>query len=300
MNHEDSGSLCSQSRTSSSNSIDFSKDGAHTRRDRPEDWKNGCYTHYKTGNCQAGDCSYRHDLSRHEATKFLGWVKDGEHQVFESSSTPESGSRVEVGGFSGASGAEEEDVEVLSKTAEDEHKAALTALLGNLDGETLRAMLPLDPRGSITSIGSLLHARAKCIPCATLQSGAPCPMGIQCTHCHLPHKTSKRKVKPCKAKRESYRRLVATISANIDEDPSSFNDETVKDLPNFVRKNDTLTKKLVRRLEAHKSKVMAGSSPSGDASSSFAPGSASSSTAKASAPASSSDGKTAPRIVVSL
>lgn len=69
--------------------------------------------------------------------------------------------------------------------------------------------IPLDKEGTLTSAGSVGHAEARCKPCLFHRHGPGCPNGVRCAFCHLEH-TSRSTRRPCKAKRDRYRRLVVS------------------------------------------------------------------------------------------
>lgn len=67
-----------------------------------------------------------------------------------------------------------------------------------------------EPDGSVNlpSIGSALHEQGKCQPCLFVSSQVGCQKAEDCSFCHFAHKRHSR-TRPCKAKRERYRRLIA-------------------------------------------------------------------------------------------
>lgn len=67
---------------------------------------------------------------------------------------------------------------------------------------------------SSPSIGSALHARGKCQECIYAWSAKGCTNGAACTYCHFRHNPATRsKLRPCKAKRVAYRRLIEKLAA---------------------------------------------------------------------------------------
>lgn len=83
------------------------------------------------------------------------------------------------------------------------------------DGRELQVRLvPLDASGRRTSLGSIAHAGrgSDCTPCRLFHSSAGCPDGVLCEFCHFPH-NRKSRVRPCKGKRERYRKLLKRMEA---------------------------------------------------------------------------------------
>mmetsp|Transcript_76058 Transcript_76058/g.131781 ORF Transcript_76058/g.131781 Transcript_76058/m.131781 type:complete len:238 (+) Transcript_76058:112-825(+) len=61
--------------------------------------------------------------------------------------------------------------------------------------------------GDLPSVGSAEHFLNTCRPCLFAHSKIGCPQGSQCLWCHFYHRIS-RKPRPCKKKRERYRKLM--------------------------------------------------------------------------------------------
>lgn len=72
-------------------------------------------------------------------------------------------------------------------------------------GEGVATELPDRP---CLSIGSEAHESGSCKPCLFAFIEPGCPDGAQCRFCHLPHKSTRSR--PCKAKRDRYRKLIAS------------------------------------------------------------------------------------------
>mmetsp|Transcript_65647 Transcript_65647/g.166492 ORF Transcript_65647/g.166492 Transcript_65647/m.166492 type:complete len:157 (-) Transcript_65647:18-488(-) len=71
-------------------------------------------------------------------------------------------------------------------------------------------ILPVDENGQLTSVGSLLHEKGLCRPCLFLKTPIGCRMGVNCKFCHIWHKAGDSR-RPCKAKRDRYKSLVARV-----------------------------------------------------------------------------------------
>merc|ERR1719277_898297 len=76
--------------------------------------------------------------------------------------------------------------------------------------------------------------------------------GIACSFCHFPHKRGRRKnkLRPCKGKRDRYRKLVSRLTTQIAADPDSFNLETVE-LPPSIASNEVVKSKLMTKMQLH-------------------------------------------------
>jgi hypothetical protein len=85
------------------------------------------------------------------------------------------------------------------------------------------------------SAGSALHEKGTCKPCLFVNTSVGCQNGAACDFCHLSHKR-KSKPRPCKDKRERYRRLIARCS----EDQQSISDTSSQSSVS-VRKPSTVT-----------------------------------------------------------
>eukprot|EP00928_Gymnodinium_smaydae_P090226 TRINITY_DN7405_c0_g2_i1.p1 TRINITY_DN7405_c0_g2~~TRINITY_DN7405_c0_g2_i1.p1 ORF type:complete len:216 (-),score=29.70 TRINITY_DN7405_c0_g2_i1:736-1383(-) len=53
-------------------------------------------------------------------------------------------------------------------------------------------MMPTDKDGSLTSVGSVLHASGSCMPCLFFYAST-CNKGVSCGYCHVPHEDVKKK-----------------------------------------------------------------------------------------------------------
>lgn len=70
------------------------------------------------------------------------------------------------------------------------------------------ASIPEDQNGKLMSLGSRHHPLGTCKPCLFVRTTVGCANGVACPFCHFKHKRSEGR-KPCKSKRDRYRRIVA-------------------------------------------------------------------------------------------
>mmetsp|Transcript_40596 Transcript_40596/g.88739 ORF Transcript_40596/g.88739 Transcript_40596/m.88739 type:complete len:307 (-) Transcript_40596:91-1011(-) len=107
----------------------------------------------------------------------------------------------------------------------------------------------LDEDGQPTSVGSDRHDENLCKPCLFVHTKVGCRSGADCTFCHFQHKR-KSKPRPCKGKRDRYRKLVARMEDMIEQNPDTL-DEDLPELPPSIEANDDLKQKLLTRLQTH-------------------------------------------------
>mmetsp|Transcript_118003 Transcript_118003/g.369037 ORF Transcript_118003/g.369037 Transcript_118003/m.369037 type:complete len:372 (+) Transcript_118003:76-1191(+) len=247
-------------------------------------WRDGCLYKYLGKGCNVPGCRRFHDLTPEEVSLLVARSWQEQHVLFSSSNDTSSsgvlwtektnsgllsaGAAGKTWSFNATREADEEAGDNTSEASEDELAATspaprgpsrlellhgLEALAASMREEQLRAFVPVDPDGQPTSLGSALHDRGKCKPCISGEDG--CAAGLRCQFCHLPHGSSKKKRnKPCKAKRESYRRLVNHITQAIEDDPEGFDPGSIEVLPSMMN-NDVLKRKLMRRIETHMDSV---------------------------------------------
>lgn len=122
--------------------------------------------------------------------------------------------------------------------------------LANFEG-----CIPVDEKGMATSIGSINHASGGCNPCLFMLTNDGCSNGILCNFCHFQHKR-KTKPRPCKGKRDRYRKLVVKIEAMIEENPWEWH-SNLEDLPPSIVENPALKQKLMSKLMAFAESVKA-------------------------------------------
>lgn len=75
----------------------------------------------------------------------------------------------------------------LPKNARDERLTANAAIYKNLSDEELKAKVPRREDGSLTSLGTFLHASGLCIRCQYAFTPEGCPAGLRCKFCHERH-----------------------------------------------------------------------------------------------------------------
>jgi len=64
-----------------------------------------------------------------------------------------------------------------------------------------------DEKDPITAVSKASHDEGVCKPCLFVHTPVGCQNGSLCTFCHFPH-TRKNKPRPCKGKRDRYRKLI--------------------------------------------------------------------------------------------
>lgn len=124
--------------------------------------------------------------------------------------------------------------------------------------EDLAAMyskIPVDEFGRLTSIGSMTHISGECKPCLFVHTVGGCQGGLLCEFCHFSHKR-KAKPRPCKGKRDRYRKLLAKLEKTIEENLDTWNEHTVE-LPPSIRGNPSLRSKMMDRLRGYAENVKA-------------------------------------------
>mmetsp|Transcript_92478 Transcript_92478/g.298924 ORF Transcript_92478/g.298924 Transcript_92478/m.298924 type:complete len:332 (-) Transcript_92478:59-1054(-) len=103
-----------------------------------------------------------------------------------------------------------------------------------------------------------LHAQGKCVPCRFFSLKHGCRNGATCGFCHIckpkpderegPGAKSRR---PCKGKRDRYKKLVDRLIAQCDDEAHIFDIDGIK-LPEAVMGDDRLHSKLRARLHMYK------------------------------------------------
>jgi len=89
--------------------------------------------------------------------------------------------------------------------------------------ETLMLDVPRDEVGEPLPLGSAGHASSACWPCAFVGTEVGCKQGILCKFCHASHDDTKKiTLRPCKGRRERYRKFVKQFIDKIQADPSAF------------------------------------------------------------------------------
>jgi len=98
------------------------------------------------------------------------------------------------------------------------------------------------------SLGSAGHAEGTCRPCAFARSTSGCKFGAACNFCHLvsEHPESVR-MRPCKGKRERYKRTMAAIESRIAQDPDLLTSGCLN-LPSFVDRSPQARERVMAQL----------------------------------------------------
>jgi len=72
----------------------------------------------------------------------------------------------------------------------------------------------------VSSLGSAAHDIGHCKPCLFVHTHVGCSNGSSCEFCHLEHKR-KNKPRPCKGKRDRYRKLLLRMMDGVDGNPDA-------------------------------------------------------------------------------
>mmetsp|Transcript_128927 Transcript_128927/g.248386 ORF Transcript_128927/g.248386 Transcript_128927/m.248386 type:complete len:234 (+) Transcript_128927:76-777(+) len=72
--------------------------------------------------------------------------------------------------------------------------------------------ISIDNLQQFPSVGSVKHSKGTCKPCMFAHSRVGCSKGLSCPWCHYSHKNSKR---PCKSKRDHFRKLIAQAEGKM-------------------------------------------------------------------------------------
>eukprot|EP00429_Kryptoperidinium_foliaceum_P084267 CAMPEP_0176233934 /NCGR_PEP_ID=MMETSP0121_2-20121125/26076_1 /TAXON_ID=160619 /ORGANISM="Kryptoperidinium foliaceum, Strain CCMP 1326" /LENGTH=368 /DNA_ID=CAMNT_0017573335 /DNA_START=57 /DNA_END=1164 /DNA_ORIENTATION=+ len=101
----------------------------------------------------------------------------------------------------------------------------------------------------VLSVGSQGHASGSCRPCAFARSAAGCKFGAECQFCHevADHPEAVR-VRPCKGKRERFKRQMAAIERAIAEDPDLY-DRGGLSLPALADRSDRARSRIMAQLQ---------------------------------------------------
>merc|ERR1719323_2853015 len=103
-----------------------------------------------------------------------------------------------------------------------------------------------------------------CKVCIFAHSKPGCSNGPACTFCHFPHKRGRRKnkLRPCKGKRDRYRKLLSRLTSQIECDPFSFKMDSIE-LPPSIASNETVKNKLMSKMQALMEQAQANCPPGG-------------------------------------
>jgi len=165
-----------------------------------------------------------------------------------------SGKEAAVGGSAGAAWAPEPPMSSIPMAPDVNHKAALLADEECHDGRSSRRAHPEDT-AALPSTISLWHATGECRPCSQFRRGARCRQGAKCGFCHSPEHVRPRQ-RPCRAKREQYRKLAQQMLEEVDANPEAYDHEQQalapflsQKIPKLFADNKQLMRKLNRRVQ---------------------------------------------------
>lgn len=98
------------------------------------------------------------------------------------------------------------------------------------------------------SVGSQGHATRTCRPCTFARSTVGCKFGADCQFCHevADHPEAVR-VRPCKGKRERFKRQMAAIEKAISEDPDLYYQGQLS-LPALADRSDRSRSRIMAQL----------------------------------------------------
>jgi len=246
-------------------------------------WHHGCYMKYRLGACHAPNCTYLHDLDGKETAAFIAWTQREHHVVFrsdrsDSSVHPGAGHREsrdlgddsDISSYDNAEEAppdssDRRDNQQKTRGYQDLAEQLREQFMDCNSDDELAALLPRDSAGQPTTIGSTLHASNQCKPCRHKMASQPCTDGLWCLYCHMDHElcaavgsashqrvadgNGRSKARPCKGKRDRYRKHVSKISEQIMADPFSWSAETME-VPPSIEGNPDLKRKFMARMAA--------------------------------------------------
>lgn len=245
-----------------------------------QSWRDGCWFLYiKPGGqgCKRVNCRFRHDLTLDEVLKFQQLQSDS-HVVFldsSSSNLSESRGSDSKGEHSKNTMKSEKFSNELSEKAAGDADYPLSGQMQRVmeEQDTDHASARRPPAASSSStpaappdlfdLGSSEHERGVCKPCAFAALDS-CAAGSFCRYCHLPHDGVRIKMRPCKGKRDRFKRLMDRIAEEIAADPLGHDVLSIK-LPPSVAENDLLRRRVedwvAQRLEEERRRVQPGAQP---------------------------------------
>jgi len=220
-------------------------------------WINACFHQYSQGTCTRATCPYLHDLTAKEVELFIAWKAKREHVLFD---TDTSGSqKVTDSSLSSSTVKSAEGAALNQHTEEGAASECVKPDWPTKAGGAVGAKgLPHpDPSLPMPSKGSAQHEEGRCKPCAYVSSAVGCSAAETCRFCHYAHTegTKRTKLRPCKGKRDRYRKLVGRISQQIEIDPDGFNPEL--HMPPSMESNEVLKAKLLTRMARRAEQVRA-------------------------------------------
>lgn len=133
--------------------------------------------------------------------------------------------------------------------------------LQDMSLEQLLELVPCNKSGFPTSIGSIGHSGRTCKPpCVSFSSkSGGCARGVMCSFCHLAHVGKKHRPRPDKGMRGRYRKHWERFKSQIEDNPDTFDMDTVT-LPPSISSDAKLKEKLTTRMRKHQEYVKAHSS----------------------------------------
>lgn len=110
---------------------------------------------------------------------------------------------------------------------------------------------PIDPNLGIWTPGAALHADSHCTPCKYIFTEKSCAEGSNCEYCHLKHESGhpKLKFRPCRGKRNRFRKMIEKMRETVEEGGELDIDELDFVLPS-IKSNEFLKQKVMKRLAA--------------------------------------------------
>lgn len=183
-------------------------------------WLNGCYFKYCLGSCNNESCKFLHDLTPEEGREYVANVHRSSHKVFENSSNSNS-----FNSTSSQSGAD---------------------FGGGFGDGSSAARNSTD----FPSLGSAKHESGTCKPCMFAGTDEGCMLGKDCRFCHIldEHHIRRKKLRPCKGKRDRFRSLLSKCALGIERNPYTFDLSEVS-LPPFLANDAALLSKFKEQLE---------------------------------------------------
>lgn len=241
-------------------------------------WMQACFNLYKAGCCKSASCKFVHDLDPNELSDFLVWTLKTGHVIFPSdtdaSSSLKTSSSSEPKAFGSSQHVAVDHHPVIEHLGYDELRLRCRNRFCGMSDVSIAAAVPPMPSGEPSSMGSVFHASGQCRPCRHILVNKLCRDGLKCIFCHLPHNTVTQQVaasfacldeedglddeghnsdgrggrfRPCKAKRNHYRKAVKKIEEEVMHDPWGFDMESVR-VPPRIEKNPVLKKKFLMRI----------------------------------------------------
>jgi len=114
-----------------------------------------------------------------------------------------------------------QDVEEQEQPQPEGVGVPINDILSDQELKALLSMVPIDDTGAYTSIGSSDHDTGTCKKaCLFVHTKVECQNGILCDFCHFHHKRMN-KPRPCKGKRDRYRKLISRKEAEIEANPTA-------------------------------------------------------------------------------